>query len=146
VTCLTDDTASYLVNGFASLLTSYSNATAEAILASDFSDTSDSINWLAGYPLGGATFPSKQAFELGQGSQPAIGFQLYSIDAVACKVIAFRWAAILGSGSPVKGVNIIYASNLNGTAEGWQIETNYSEFNSGLWLEEIGGSCSPPGQ
>lgn len=143
VTCLTSDTASYLVNGFASLLTNYNNATAEALLASDFTDTSDSINWLAGYPIGSTTFPSKQAFEQGQGSQPPIGFQLYSIDAVTCKVVAFRWAALLG-GDPVKGINILYASNLNNTAQGWQIETNFSEFNSGLWLEEIGGVCTPP--
>ena len=144
VTCLTDSTASYLVDGFGSLLTAYSNATAEAILASDFTDTSDSINWLAGYPLGSTTFPSKLAFELGQGSLPPIGFQVLSIDAVTCTVIAFRWQAFLG-GSPVKGINIIYASNLNGTTEGWQIETNFSEFNSGLWLQEIGGTCTKPG-
>ena len=145
VSCLTADTASYLVNGFGKLLTAYTTADAEALLASDFTDTSDSINFLAGYPAGSVTFPSKAAFEAGQGSQPAIGFQVYNIDAVTCNVIAFRWAALLG-GSPVKGINIIYASNLNGTDAGWQIETNYSEFNSGLWTQEIGGTCVPPSQ
>lgn len=145
VSCLTDASASYLVNGFGKLLTAYTTADAEALLASDFTDTSDSINFLAGYPAGSVTFPSKAAFEAGQGSQPAIGFQVYSIDAVTCKVIAFRWAALLG-GSPIKGINIIYASNLNGTDAGWQIETNYSEFNSGLWTQEIGGTCVPPSQ
>lgn len=52
VSCLTNATASNLVNGFASLLTAYTNATANALLASDFTDTSDSINFLAGNALG----------------------------------------------------------------------------------------------
>ena len=40
--CLTNTTANYLVNGFASLLTAYNNDTANALLSSDFTDTSDS--------------------------------------------------------------------------------------------------------
>ena len=140
--CLNPTTASNLVNGFASLLTNYNVNTANALLASDFTDTSDSINFLAGYPLGSTTFPSKAAFEAGQGSQPAIGFNVLNIDAVTCTVIAFRWEAILGSQPPVKGINILYASNLNHTNAGWQIETVYSEFNSGTWSQEIGGVCA----
>jgi hypothetical protein len=46
--CLCKDSAEYLVNGFGTLLSAYSNATADALLAEDFTDTSDSINWLAG--------------------------------------------------------------------------------------------------
>ena len=46
--CLCKDSAQYLVNGFSSLLTAFSNATADQILADDFTDTSDSINWLIG--------------------------------------------------------------------------------------------------
>ena len=49
--CLCKDSAQYLVNGFASLLTAFSNETANTILADDFTDTSDSINWLAGCKL-----------------------------------------------------------------------------------------------
>jgi hypothetical protein len=145
VTCLTSATAEYLVNGFASLLTAYSNATANTLLADNFTDTSDSINFLEGAPLGSTTFPSKQAFEVGQGSQPPIGFDVLSIDAVTCTTIAFRWEAILGSGSPVKGIDIFYATNPTGTSTGWQISTVFSEFNSATWDQEIGGSCSPPG-
>ncbi|KIX09613.1 uncharacterized protein Z518_00693 [Rhinocladiella mackenziei CBS 650.93] len=141
-TCLDSSSAEYLVNGFASLLTAYSNATAEALLASNFTDTSDSINFLVGNPLGSVTFPSKAAFEAGQGSQPPIGFTILNIDAVTCDVIAFRWAATLGPDAPVKGINILYASNLNGTAAGWQVKTVYSEFNSGTWSQEIGGVCA----
>jgi hypothetical protein len=138
--CLTKKDAKNLVNGFASLLTAYNTNTAETLLAADFTDTSGSINWLTGAPWNSVTFPSKAAFEQGQGSQPPIGFNLINIDAVDCTVIAFRWEALLGS-DPVKGINIIYASNTNGT---WQIETNYSEFNSGLWAFEVGAQCLPP--
>ncbi|EXJ76145.1 uncharacterized protein A1O5_00653 [Cladophialophora psammophila CBS 110553] len=146
VTCLSTAAATNVVNGFASLLTAYSNATAESLLASDFTDTSDSINFLAGNPLGSTTFPSKLAFELGQGSQPAIGFQVLNIDAITCKVIAFRWEAILGSSSPVKGINILYTENPTQTDDGWQIQSVFSEFNSGTWTIEIGGTCVPPSQ
>ena len=49
--CLTDSDANGLVSGFASLLTNYTLATAEALLAPDFTDTSDSINYMAGIPV-----------------------------------------------------------------------------------------------
>ena len=74
--CLTNATASYLANGYGSLLSAYTNATANSLLASDFTDTSDSINWLAGIPLGGYTFSSKAAFIAGQGTQLPIGFTM----------------------------------------------------------------------
>jgi len=141
VTCLSSAAASYLVNGYASLLTAYDNNTANALLASDFTDTSDSINYLAGYALGTTTFPSKAAFEAGQGSQQAIGFTVASID-FSCLSATFRWTASLGQ-YPVKGINILYASNLNATEQGWQVETMYSEFNVGAWELDIGASCGP---
>jgi hypothetical protein len=85
--------ATKLVNNFALLLTDYTTANADATLASDFTDTSDSINFLGGYPLGSVTFPSKAAFESGQGSQPAIGFTVDGIDAIDCTSIGFRWVS-----------------------------------------------------
>lgn len=91
---------------------------------------------------GSTTFPSKAAFIAGQGSQPAIGFTVLNIDAVTCNVIAFRWAATLGPQAPVKGINILYASNLNGSTAGWQIKSVFSEFNSGTWSQEVGGQCA----
>lgn len=149
VTCLTSDTASALVNGFASLLTNYSNQTADALLASDFTDTSDSINIMAGIPLNSTTFPSKAAFMAGQGSQPPIGFTLLGIDAVDCTKVAFRWSAVPNLKNPfakVKGINSFVASNLNGTAQGWQIKTMYTEYNSCEWIIAYGGTCALPGR
>lgn len=144
--CLTPSIASGLVTGFGSLISAYSNATAVSILAPDFTDTSDSIDFLIGAPEGTVTFPSLLAFELGQGSQPPIPFTVINIDAVTCSTVAFRWFVTIGS-TIVKGINVFDASfsgNRSVGVQGWQIETNFSEFNSGLWLEAIGGTCTPP--
>jgi hypothetical protein len=144
--CLTPAIASGLVEGFGSLISAYSNATANSLLAADFTDTSDSIDFLIGAPEGTVTFPSKLAFELGQGSQPPIPFTVINIDAVTCSTVAFRWFVTIGP-KIIKGINVFDASfsgNKNLGVEGWQIETNFSEFNSGLWLEAIGGTCTPP--
>ena len=144
--CLTPAIAAGLVSGFGSLISAYSNATAESLLASDFTDTSDSINFLAGVPEGAVIFPSKLAFEIGQGGQPNIPFTVINIDAVTCNVVAFRWFVTIGP-TNIKGINIFYAKysgNKYLGVNGWQIETNYSEFDSGLWLEAIGGTCTPP--
>lgn len=144
--CLTPSIASGLVSGFGSLISAYSNATANSLLASDFMDTSDSINFLGGLPEGAVTFPSKLAFEIGQGGQPPIPFTVINIDAVTCNVVAFRWFVTIGKVN-IKGINIFtasYSGNKILGINGWQIETNYSEFDSGLWLEAIGGTCTPP--
>lgn len=146
--CLTPSIASGLVTGFGSLISAYSNATANSLLASDFTDTSDSINFLGGLPEGAVTFPSKLAFEVGQGAQPPIPFTVINIDAVTCDVVAFRWYVTIGPVN-IKGINIFkasYSGNEKLGVNGWQIETNYSEFDSGLWLEAIGGTCTPPSQ
>lgn len=142
--CLSASTASGLVYGFASLISNYSTATAESLLASDFSDTSDSINFLANVPEGVTIFPTKLAFEIGQGAQPPIPFSVINIDAVTCNVVAFRWFVTINSIN-IKGINIFvakYSGNKSLGVRGWQIETNYSEFDSGLWFEAIGGKCS----
>lgn len=143
--CLTNATASYLSNGYGLLLSAYTNATANSLLAADFTDTSDSINWLAGIPLGSATFASKAAFIAGQGTQPPIGFSIQSI-MFSCTQVAFRWTATVGLKKfPAKGINMFTASNLNNTAAGWQIKTMYSEFDVGAWEVDIGRTCSPQG-
>lgn len=125
--CLTSTTAGNLVSGFASLLTKYNNATANALLDANFTDTSNSINMLGGYPLDAVTFPSKAAFMAGQGSQPSIPFTVLSIDTVSCTNVTFRWSTtVIGPGGLlVKGVNSFVASNLNNTAQGWQIKTMF---------------------
>ncbi|KAK5071453.1 hypothetical protein LTS08_004804 [Lithohypha guttulata] len=144
--CLTSSDATTLVNGFQSLISNYTLATAEKLLSNDFTDTSDSINILAGYPLGSTTFPSKAAFEAGQGSQPALPMTILSIDSVDCTKVGFRWTITIDPTKPVvKGINSI-ASSYNTTTRAWQIKTVYSEFNSCHWMNLIGGTCKGPGQ
>jgi len=140
--CLSMNDATHLVNAFASLLTDFKVSVANKTLADDFTDTSDSINWLAGIPLGSVTFPSKAAFIAGQGAEPSIGFEVLSIDAVTCDVIAYRWVASVASMEfPVKGISIIDAIHCSGQ---WQVESVFTEFNSAAWVADIGGSCSAP--
>ena len=147
--CLTTADADYIVNSFALLINSPFNATLAAdILAVNFVDYSDSIDFLAGVPLGSATFTSLASFEAGQGGQPPVPFQVLSIDAVTCTNIAFRWLAYPGTGTyEVKGINIAYTeqtgSATNG-ANGFQIQTNFVEFNVAAWDLDIGGTCTPP--
>ena len=141
--CLCEDSATYLVNGFASLISAYNNATANAILANNLVDYSDSILSLQGLPLGGPAFPSKAAFEAGQGAQPAVPFNVIAIESFNCDTIAFRWNVTLPP-NPVKGITILKASNSQGQKNTWQISTIFTEFNSIAWLQDIGGSVTFP--
>jgi len=142
-TCLNTISVNYLVTGFGGLLSNYTTAAAETLLADDLTDFSDSINSLIGSPVGPATFPSKAAFEAGQGSQPSVPFQVLAIEAVTCDTIAFRWLVGLPP-NPVKGITILKAENSQGQANTWQIKTIYTEFNSIAWLQDIGGNVTRP--
>ena len=74
----------------------------------------------------------------GQGTQQPIGFNVLAIEAVTCDTIAFRWTAVLGQGAtPIKGINILKTSNKGGKKNTVQIKSVYSEFNSGLWKQEL---------
>jgi len=149
--CLPYGTAVQLVNAFVSTLTNFEASVAENLLAPNFTDTSDSINFLAGIPLGSVTFPSAEAFIEGQGSQAAIGLQVLNIDAVTCDgVIVFRWIAEVAEQiDSVKGIDILYAVKSGPDCytvgpTGYQLDAVYSEFNSAAWVLDIGGTCAPP--
>jgi hypothetical protein len=67
---------------------------------------------------------------------------------VTCGNIAFRWLAYPGTGTyEVKGINIAYTAQ-TGTptsgSNGWQIQTNFAEFNVAAWDLDIGGDCTAP--
>lgn len=143
--CLTQESAQYLVDGFEGLISAYTDANADKLLSEDFSDFSDSINSLAGYPVGGPTFPNKAAFKAGQGAQPAVPISTLAIDAVTCDTIALRWLVGLQP-EPVKGITILKASNAQGQKDTWQIKTIFTEFNSISWLKDIGGTVTLPGR
>ncbi|KIW34925.1 uncharacterized protein PV07_01666 [Cladophialophora immunda] len=151
--CIVDDAlATTLVNNFMILLefTSYNGTqgapgrgyqqnVSDATLASDFSDISDSINFMAGFPLGSVTFPTKQAFDYGQGVlQPEVAVTALNIwhD---CNSITWRWR-ITSTRFPVNGINHMIIDS-----DG-KIQKNYAEFDNGAWLQSFGLSCAtnPP--
>jgi hypothetical protein len=149
--CIPYDTAVAIVNDFVSTLTDFQTSVAENLLAPNFTDTSDSIDFLAGIPLGSVTFPSPAAFIAGQGAEPAIGLEIINIDAVTCDgVIVFRWVAQVGEQiDEVKGITVLntVASGSDCTVvgpSGYQLSAVFSEFNSAAWVLDIGGTCSGP--
>jgi hypothetical protein len=142
--CLTQDSASYLATGFQSLIVAYSQATADKILADDLVDYSNSILSLQGLNLtGGPVFPTKAAFEQGQGAQPSVPLVIDAIDAFNCENVTFRWNAAFPN-HPVNGITHLTGSNTQGQKDTWQIKTIYTEFDSISWLLAIGGSITLP--
>lgn len=146
--CLSAVSAAYLVNGYATLLNStFSPALAAFVVTSNFTEYSDSINFLAGLPYGKPTFSSRAAFQISQGFQPPFPFKVVEINAITCKTVAYRWTGYPGSGQyPAAGLTILNAerncSVANG-ADGWQIATQYVEFNVGAYNVDLGGVCTP---
>ncbi|OAL35651.1 hypothetical protein AYO20_05032 [Fonsecaea nubica] len=141
--CLTQGTVESIVDGFGKLISAYTDADAQRLLADDLVDYSDSINSLIGAPVGTATFPSKAAFMAGQGSQPPVPFELLAIEAYNCDTISLRWIGGLQP-QPVKGITVLKASNSQGQKDTWQISTIFTEFNSIAWLQDIGGNVTYP--
>jgi hypothetical protein len=141
---LTSESASYLANGFKGLIAAYTTADAEKLLAADLTDYSNSIQSLQGLPVGGPVFPSKAAFEAGQGAQPPVPFNILAIDAFNCQNVTFRWDANFGGANVVNGMTHLTASNTQGGKDTWQIQTIYTEFDSITWLKAIGGSVTFP--
>ncbi|KIX07745.1 uncharacterized protein Z518_02399 [Rhinocladiella mackenziei CBS 650.93] len=154
-TCVVDDDlAETIVNNFIDLLlfTSYAGNPAagipaghgyhqnvsDATLAADFSDISDSINFMAGFPLGSVTFPTKQAFDIGQGvMQP----EAYSVQTLNiwhdCSTITWRWRLLSNPNAyPVTGINQMIID------EDGKIQKNYAEFDNGAWLQSFGRQCA----
>lgn len=144
--CMTDAEATQVANNFKTLISDYSNATAERVLCTSFSDYSDSVIELINngcyngpVPLGAPTFTSRAAFEAGQGSQPNIPFEILKTWN-ACDAVIIRWrTSTPGFVQPEQQVTgIIVAETVRATGpEPWLIETVYSEFNSGAWLVDL---------
>ncbi|KAK4150221.1 hypothetical protein C8A00DRAFT_18203 [Chaetomidium leptoderma] len=141
--------ATAIVNNFLSLLTNFNVAAANALTA-DFIDTSDSIDYLTGIPLGSPTSHPRPAFELSQDAQHRTPISLINIDAVTCEgTIAFRWVAYPGTGEmEVKGISVLHTTNSGDKHKvgpgGWQISHVFSEFNTAAWIVNLGLPCNPP--
>ncbi|KAJ9652680.1 hypothetical protein H2198_008083 [Neophaeococcomyces mojaviensis] len=137
--CLNDAKVKTILDGYTYLLESPQgadfNTTAESLLSDSFFVSSDSINTLAGYPLGVNAYPSKQAFIAGQAQTPPIPVLQTLGSFYSCDQIAWRWnGSQIGSNQyEIKG---IITMDVNATTT--QINAVYSEFNSGAWLSDIG--------
>ncbi|KAJ9645469.1 hypothetical protein H2204_001049 [Knufia peltigerae] len=150
--CIPYATAQKLVADWVTTLTTPSDvANMENVLAPSFSDYSDSINFVAGIPLGSVTFPTPGAYIAGQGAQPPIGVDVLNLDAVTCDgVIAVRWVGTVGSNvAEAKGISILHAVQSGSDCDavgptGWQLGQLFTEFNSAAWVLDIGGTCVSP--
>lgn len=147
--CIPYDVAISIETQWISTLTNFDEAVAENLLYPGLVDTSDSINYIAGIPLGGPTFPSAQAYEAGQGAQQPIGVTLLATDAVTCDTIVLRWVGQVGENIyPANGITVLKVIQVGADASvgptGWQLSKIYTEFNSAAWIADIGGSCPPP--
>ncbi|KAK3682985.1 hypothetical protein B0T22DRAFT_386824 [Podospora appendiculata] len=141
--CLCQSDVNVLIAAYTRILTKWDPADAK-YLSDDFVDTSDSINILAGIPLGSPTFPSKAAFISHETTQPDnLPIQVTFKGPFNCNYISLIWTATFGAGKPVRGITIIGATK---TAGYWQIKSIDVEFNSLAYLLDIGGSFKFPGQ
>ena len=161
--CMDDAAALKVANNFKDLISeTLSTSLAKSALTSDFHDYSDSVNELinAGnkkgsacyvQPLGSATFTSRAAFIKGQGAAGPIPFQILKTWHT-CDTVFIRWrSSAPGTITPeqeVTGIIVLEAVDSGSAANPWQIETVYSEFNSGAFLYDVGNftpSCNASG-
>ncbi|KAK3375546.1 hypothetical protein B0T24DRAFT_202946 [Lasiosphaeria ovina] len=142
--CLCSNTVDTLLSAYVRILSEPKwNDTEAKYLADSFRDTSDSINILAGIPLGSVTFPSKQALIAHETSAPDnLPIKITSIGPYDCTSVSFIWSATFGAGNPVRGITILGATKAAGW---WQIASIDMEMNSCAFARNIGGTCVPPG-
>jgi len=140
--CLDDYNANLIANEFAQLISNFSVAAAELVLAPDFSDQSDSVNTLINgggtspLPLGSVTFPTKAAFIAGQGSQPDVPFTILNTWHT-CDTVIIRWVINAGP-QQVQGFDAFIVEPSSDPRQKFQIQKSYGEFNSGAWLADLG--------
>ncbi|KXJ88465.1 hypothetical protein Micbo1qcDRAFT_207193 [Microdochium bolleyi] len=139
--CLDDSTAKQVAADYASLIGAYTEAKANAMLAEDFSGSSDSINVIARYPLGTVTFESKTKFKSEMVGIPAIPLNVTSIDAYSCNVVALRWTQTFGPPSkpqPAAGISTLFVKK---QGDKWRFQKIFTEFNSITYFMNLGGHC-----
>jgi len=156
--CVTDAQADEIASDYAALIVSYSDALADAVLAPNFTDYSESVNTLINScPQGDAakpidllapTFTSLEQFKIGQGQQPSINFERLNLWHT-CDTVIIRWVttntAPIPEPKPVVGlISMEVIPNSNGTGKPYLIDTVYSEFDAGAWLQNLveAGICS----
>ncbi|KEF52448.1 uncharacterized protein A1O9_11689 [Exophiala aquamarina CBS 119918] len=135
---LTQGDATDIVSKFITILShsdvSVANATAQALIADNFFEKSDSINMLAGFPLGSTTTTGKQTYINGVLNAPGLnGAETIKILASGNNIVwQWRFTAIGTKQLPVQGFNLFEIS------EKKQINGLYVEFNSIAWGIDTG--------
>ena len=136
----------------------YHDVLADAVLAPNFTDYSESVNTLINscpqgdaakpLPLLAPTFTSLEQFKIGQGQQPSINFERLNLWHT-CDSVIIRWVttntAPIPEPKPVVGlISMEVIPNYNSTGKPWLIDTVYSEFDAGAWLQNLveAGICS----
>ncbi len=147
--CLTSAEADLVANNFKALINQpFSTALATAALTSNYVDWASGVNTLidAGCtaPLGltDPTFTSRDSFIQGQSGQKPIPFDILN-QWNNCDTVMMRWRTHdVGTAQPeedITGMIVLeVVPNPASTSQPWQIETSYSEFNSGAWLYDLG--------
>jgi len=136
--CLTEAEAKEIVDIYVRLIANYKDEDCEKYCADSFVDRSDSINTFIFRPLGEPTFATKKIFMEAQGSNPPFPVVVDGIDAVACQAIGLRWHATFGAANlPSRGITLIGTTKEKGW---WQIKSLDLEFNSLIWLRNMGGN------
>ncbi|KEF63120.1 uncharacterized protein A1O9_01096 [Exophiala aquamarina CBS 119918] len=144
-TCLQQSDAEDIVNKFISVLNhpdvKASNATAQALIGDDFFEESDSINMLAGHPVGSVTFSGKQNYINGVLYAPSItDIETIKVMPAGCNNVLWYWQMIIGSKQiPVKGMNLFEID------DDGKIADMYVEFNNIAWGIDIGFTATNPG-
>lgn len=149
--CMTDDQANVVAEKYGELIASYTDELADAILTTDFTDWSESVNTLINtcpqgdaaktLPLLAATFSNREQFEIGQGQQPPINFkqlQLWN----ACNSVIIRWETTNTANiTDVKTViGLIVMDTVKapaGSPYPFLINRVFSEFDAGAWLQNL---------
>jgi len=142
--CLTDDQAATVYNGFMDILTNpdrqAANATAQVLIAENYNETSDSINILAGFPLGSVTFAGKTEFIDGVVLAPAISGMSTLMSFHDCTHVAWHWI-VTGLGKETYEVK---GTNLFTVAPSLQVTDDQIEFNSIAWGGDTGYTTTNP--
>ncbi|KAK4575326.1 25S rRNA (adenine2142-N1)-methyltransferase [Recurvomyces mirabilis] len=150
--CMDDSQAEKVADNFAHLVSAYTKADADAVMAPDFLDYSDSVTALINsgcpngpVPYGAPTFASRDQFEAGQSSQPNITFTILSVWH-NCDTVILRWRGPLPNPfpnaiSPQQAVTglIVIETTFQGfnCPQPFLIKTVFSEFNSAAWLYDL---------
>lgn len=156
--CLTDEQAQLVATKYGLLISSYTDAQADAILTTNFTDYSQSVNTLINscpqgseahtLPLEAPTFSSLEQFKGGQAQQPPINFEQLAIWP-SCRSVTIRWRTtntvnatdLLPTATegvrPVIGIIIMDVTEAPASPCGWKIHTVFSEFDAGAWLQNL---------